>query len=1107
MRPHASASRRGARQAARTRLHRAVGWLRGFPASPVEAGRLPWRTIPRLGWPEAPDSTTVDGLQVSRTVRRLNELERRFPRALPTLVGDVRTWRARIDVRLELIKGLLQAGGERQDLPQISPRLQRRVEALARARPDLAPLLEALLWSGWESDAELAARLEVLEQHPRHLQVLLQEGGDTLAMRIVDLAAARELGAGLLGYLGDQRAWTVPIPRLPAVGDLIRRIHDARRSRERLVPQEPGPTGGDHAEVVSRLQGPWRHARQRRRQLAVLELLVDPGTAARHEAWWSGLDELRREANRVLGRRPLDPDRLDDVVARIRQLGNCLGHQAPLPAALDLVHDLDDRAFEHLLALLRALPPGSGKRSPRRRFLDRLHPCFETPGRRAARDLLGCLRRTWTALTAPGCLVPGRKQVLFLLGLTTQLGWQFAADHRSRRLLPLLHRSLPVVLEGHYPLPDGWLEHLLALLEELGDPAQAARVVGALPVAAPDRWFDATNFRLAARISRGDPARYATVLRRLDRRDWRSDLGRKLADLMLVEDLTGWLGPSLLDGDGALVRRVLGRLVQLRALDATTCERLLEGARRLPAGAPLDPIDLALYPNALHPALRQLQQVDPRAGRTAARILGKDFRAPGPIAAEIEVLRRALPDAPVQRRPHLALRLERLERRGRAQPVSPARLERYRSKLQRRTRQLRLEGLLAEVEAALPRKYTQIPDRDLLLSAILTQDPPVRALGLRLLQARAGPAPWDLRDHDANRRFLEAAQAQGLDLRPWIDPEPPRPVEAADGTRLWLQLERDPLQVLEMGQAFATCLAPGASNFHAAIGTAADLNKQVLYARDARRRVLGRCLVALTTDWGLRTHQVYTTSAGLQLEPIVAAFLAKLATRMGTALTTTGEVARLVAPAWYCDPPVDLAGHKEALAALRERLDELEEGELPARLRQALGGAPLRSGVLETVVMWPELERQPHRLLELDELLDPGALSADTLRQAATILRRAGEPARAAALLEALLARRRLVPDGDDHVHHIEAGIATELTALGRPGEALRFLRRTARQRSAVQGGCGARLLAQGQALEQLHRRRAAERLYEQGLRAFPWDRQRIDRALRRVRAGLRAAT
>jgi hypothetical protein len=86
------------------------------------------------------------------------------------------------------------------------------------------------------------------------------------------------------------------------------------------------------------------------------------------------------------------------------------------------------------------------------------------------------------------------------------------------------------------------------------------------------------------------------------------------------------------------------------------------------------------------------------------------------------------------------------------------------------------------------------------------------------------------------------------------------PYEAGQGD-ISIQIERDPLEILKLGTYTGTCLGVGGSFSYSAIAALLDINKQVLYARDRRGRVIARQLLAIADDDRLVCFYVYPLSS------------------------------------------------------------------------------------------------------------------------------------------------------------------------------------------------------------------------------------------------------
>ena len=276
------------------------------------------------------------------------------------------------------------------------------------------------------------------------------------------------------------------------------------------------------------------------------------------------------------------------------------------------------------------------------------------------------------------------------------------------------------------------------------------------------------------------------------------------------------------------------------------------------------PVWAQRYPEALQSALGELAGVTGDAERIASGVLAKDFPHPNDLQREIAALEKQVA---ARRDPR---RLERLgSLRGRLlspRPASSVRIDRLRGKLKARTRRCLLESWFRRLDAELTAQFSRLlqtdevpawmfePPQLRVLASMMSLSGPLsglfRSLGWRLLRARASSAPWDLVDDPANRAYLARVRALGVNVEPWLNPRS-RSCVGENGRKVELDFEWDPLKIFQMGWHFGTCLTPGpgGDNFFSVFAIAADINKHVIYALDATRTVVGRCLLALDGLW------------------------------------------------------------------------------------------------------------------------------------------------------------------------------------------------------------------------------------------------------------------
>lgn len=171
---------------------------------------------------------------------------------------------------------------------------------------------------------------------------------------------------------------------------------------------------------------------------------------------------------------------------------------------------------------------------------------------------------------------------------------------------------------------------------------------------------------------------------------------------------------------------------------------------------------------------------------------------------------------------------------------------------------------------------------------------------LRFCAAAPGH-PIGARSSD-NQCWLRKAR-QHMDVDAWLAP---RHVEfQAEGQSYRAYVEQDPLEVLQMGCAFRTCLAlESGFNAPSTVINALDANKKVIYVRDPNGSILARKLVGISTEWTLVGYRLYCAVTGElheKFEAAVATLCQELASVCGVPLSGHGTPEVLHQGFWYDD--------------------------------------------------------------------------------------------------------------------------------------------------------------------------------------------------------------
>ena len=209
----------------------------------------------------------------------------------------------------------------------------------------------------------------------------------------------------------------------------------------------------------------------------------------------------------------------------------------------------------------------------------------------------------------------------------------------------------------------------------------------------------------------------------------------------------------------------------------------------------------------------------------------------------------------------------------------------------------------------------------------------------------------------ANADWLAAAEAKGMNLDAWLQPEPK--LVQIEGQAVRIGLARNPVEVFLMGSYFGTCLSLGDINEMSVLANAYDANKQVVMMHGANGQVLGRKLLTVSDKFTLLGYHCYLSRSADEPEcrsPYATAmsdFCARYARRCRLPLANDGQPAEIANHFWYDDCPDDWDA--SATNAWREQgrpmqrngiIRQRQEGETPDHGAGAVHVSTGRSGEL-----------------------------------------------------------------------------------------------------------------------------------------------------------------
>ncbi len=224
---------------------------------------------------------------------------------------------------------------------------------------------------------------------------------------------------------------------------------------------------------------------------------------------------------------------------------------------------------------------------------------------------------------------------------------------------------------------------------------------------------------------------------------------------------------------------------------------------------------------------------------------------------------------------------------------------------------------------------------------------------------------------------------------------------------LSLELENNPLEILNTSFLFQTSSSPGRVNFSSLLGLIRDVNKRVLLVRNKAGEMVARCLLGLVEDGGVVKSCIHHLPGYGDLKQAVQTFVDDLCKQMKTINLSGGKLTTLVAESWLDDSPVDVFGQYPFLepgSDFRNSLLLLDGSALFPWLMDLFGDSFLDELALPLVFSLPEFAANPKLIRVTIPQLCQFALflQANTLLDLAGQIAHMGEAHAARVLLTAL---------------------------------------------------------------------------------------------------------
>ncbi len=392
---------------------------------------------------------------------------------------------------------------------------------------------------------------------------------------------------------------------------------------------------------------------------------------------------------------------------------------------------------------------------------------------------------------------------------------------------------------------------------------------------------------------------------------------------------------------------------------------------------------IGAYPEELKSTLVELNGLVDTAESKTNKIASKIWRPKHLLLAELDTIRSQLDKIPKSQRANLEKRANNFQSRvDNHKPITQPEVNKINDKINHLIAIVRLHLWKDKVYQKFKQCWAQYFGFDLLkrpdwlysddmiskLLPIVDLDKGPRNSAIRIIKNRGEKPPWDFRSEAKNIQFIEKVEAKKIDIDRWIDGIGSRTYQASKTIQLHIDISKDPLDTINMGGHFKTCLSPGNFNFFSVFANIADINKHVVYGKNDAGKVIGRVLVGMTDSGGIKVFHRYLHDKNDKFDEFVLKYINEWAREIGAILVQAGEVRKLVAPDWYDDGSihVDSGIHcLEAESSLRKNIPTMSSKEVLIELEKQLAPLPINELTFPMIIQLEEVQGRNELISDL----------------------------------------------------------------------------------------------------------------------------------------------
>ena len=237
-----------------------------------------------------------------------------------------------------------------------------------------------------------------------------------------------------------------------------------------------------------------------------------------------------------------------------------------------------------------------------------------------------------------------------------------------------------------------------------------------------------------------------------------------------------------------------------------------------------------------------------------------------------------------------------------------------------------------------------------------------RNLAIKVITARCQGTFMYLEHALQNQQFRELLMNEGIDLSVWPHGFDPYSYEIDDGGTITISIEGDPLEIIDMGGHFGTCLSPNDFNYFSVFTNIADINKQVIYARNEKGTVVARVLIGITHQGALQIFYRYAHHKKYNFAKQVMHFIHQIIEKTGLVLSGQGKVQPLCCYDWYDDGATYIQHDFLCLSegsSFRQSIPLMSADEFIPQLTEAMKPNKLNALAFPAILDVPEIKNNP----------------------------------------------------------------------------------------------------------------------------------------------------